>query len=82
MAEQFLEGEMSKTAIVVVDMLYDFIDGSLACCHAQEAVKAAKSAIERSVVDEPDYPVLLFSIIIRQIIHLLRNLVVFGLLIV
>ena len=58
MAEQFLEGEMSKTAIIVVDMLYDFIDGSLACCHAQEAVKAAKSAIERSVVDEPDYPVL------------------------
>lgn len=58
MAQQFLEGEMSKTAIVVVDMLYDFIDGSLACRHAQEAVKVAKSEIERSVAVEKDFPVL------------------------
>lgn len=29
---------MMKKAIVVVDELYDFIDGSLACGHAEEAV--------------------------------------------
>lgn len=29
---------MTNSALVVVDMLYDFIDGSLACGHAGEAV--------------------------------------------
>lgn len=49
---------MSKTAIIVVDMLYDFIDGSLACCHAQEAVKVAKHEIEQFLSTEKDNPVL------------------------
>ena len=30
---------MTNCALVVVDMLYDFIDGSLACQNAEEAVK-------------------------------------------
>ena len=30
---------MNNSALVVVDMLYDFIDGSLACQNAEEAVK-------------------------------------------
>ena len=30
---------MKNSALVVVDMLYDFIDGSLACGNAEEAVK-------------------------------------------
>ena len=30
---------MTNCALVVVDMLYDFIDGSLACQNAGEAVK-------------------------------------------
>ena len=30
---------MTNSALVVVDMLYDFIDGSLACQNADEAVK-------------------------------------------
>ena len=30
---------MNDTALVVVDMLYDFIDGSLACQNADEAVR-------------------------------------------
>lgn len=29
---------MTNSALVVVDMLYDFIDGSLACVHSEEAV--------------------------------------------
>ncbi|MDE5732035.1 MAG: isochorismatase family protein [Bacteroidales bacterium] len=32
---------MTNPALVVVDMLYDFIDGSLACQNAENAVKAA-----------------------------------------
>lgn len=31
---------MKDCALVVVDMLYDFIDGSMACRHAEEAVAA------------------------------------------
>ena len=35
-------------ALVVVDMLYDFIDGSLACQNAEEAVKATLKFIDKN----------------------------------
>ena len=38
---------MTDSALVVVDMLYDFIDGSLACQNAEEAVKATLKFIEK-----------------------------------
>lgn len=38
---------MKDYAIVVVDMLYDFIDGSMACHNAEEAVKESIQAIEK-----------------------------------
>ena len=38
---------MTDSALVVVDMLYDFIDGSLACLNAEEAVKATLKFIDR-----------------------------------
>ena len=34
------------SALVVTDMLYDFIDGTLACAGANEAVAALKEYIE------------------------------------
>lgn len=37
---------MHNSALVVVDMLYDFIDGSLACVNAENAVKATLAAID------------------------------------
>lgn len=37
---------MHNSALVVVDMLYDFIDGSLACLNAENAVKATLTAID------------------------------------
>lgn len=37
---------MHNSALVVVDMLYDFIDGSLACLNAESAVKATLAAID------------------------------------
>ena len=37
---------MHNSALVVVDMLYDFIDGSLACLNAENAVKATWAAID------------------------------------
>ena len=37
---------MKNTAIIVVDMLYDFIDGTLACQGADEAVKQTLSFIK------------------------------------
>lgn len=37
---------MHNSALVVVDMLYDFIDGSLACLNADNAVKATLAAID------------------------------------
>ena len=37
---------MTNCALVVVDMLYDFIDGSLACQNAEEAVKQALRFID------------------------------------
>ena len=37
---------MKNNALVVVDMLYDFIDGSLACQNAENAVKETLSYID------------------------------------
>ena len=37
---------MNNSALVVVDMLYDFIDGSLACSNAEEAVKGTLAFID------------------------------------
>lgn len=37
---------MTNSALVVVDMLYDFIDGSLACLNAENAVKETVRFIE------------------------------------
>ena len=37
---------MNNSALVVVDMLYDFIDGSLACQNAEEAIKATLRFID------------------------------------
>ena len=45
---------MKDTALVVVDMLYDFIDGTLACQGAEEAVKNTREYIESSKI----YPIL------------------------
>lgn len=45
---------MMNTAIVVVDELYDFIDGSLACGNAEEAVAETVRLIGRN----PSVPVL------------------------
>lgn len=38
---------MKNTALVVVDMLYDFIDGSLACENAEQAVAETLKFIDR-----------------------------------
>ena len=38
---------MNNSALVVVDMLYDFIDGSLACQNADKAVQEALRFIDR-----------------------------------
>ena len=38
---------MTDSALVVVDMLYDFIDGSLACQNAEEAVQATLKFIDK-----------------------------------
>lgn len=45
---------MKDTALVVVDMLYDFIDGSLACQEAEKAVAATVEVIGRQQL----YPIL------------------------
>ncbi len=39
---------MKDSALIVVDMLYDFIDGSLACLHSEEAVKATVDFINKA----------------------------------
>ena len=44
----------NKTAHIVVDMLYDFIDGTLACINAEEAVKESVKFIN----DNPSHTVL------------------------
>ena len=38
---------MQNSALVVVDMLYDFIDGSLACQNSEEAVKQTLAFIDK-----------------------------------
>lgn len=38
---------MKNSALVVVDMLYDFIDGALACQNAENAVKETLKQIDR-----------------------------------
>lgn len=38
---------MNNSALVIVDMLYDFIDGSLACLNAEEAVRNTLCFIDR-----------------------------------
>ena len=45
---------MKNTALIVVDMLYDFIDGSLAC---QEADKAVENTV-RFIENEHPSPIL------------------------
>ena len=42
------------SAIVVVDMLYDFIDGSLACAGASEAVEATAAFIDSNIDGDGD----------------------------
>ena len=42
---------MTNCALVVVDMLYDFIDGSLACQNAEEAVKQTLRFIDSRTED-------------------------------
>lgn len=42
---------MTNSALVVVDMLYDFIDGSLACLNAENAVKETVRFIESRAED-------------------------------
>ena len=37
---------MTNKALVVVDMLYDFIDGSLACLNSEEAVRRTLEFID------------------------------------
>jgi nicotinamidase-related amidase len=42
------------SALVVVDMLYDFIDGSMACQNADNAVAASLQWIDRETADAAD----------------------------
>ncbi|MBR1705744.1 MAG: isochorismatase family protein [Bacteroidales bacterium] len=57
---------MKDSALIVVDMLYDFIDGSMACGHAEEAVAATLKVIGRLTAGTagdgagivPAYPIL------------------------
>lgn len=49
---------MKDCALVVVDMLYDFIDGSMACQHADEAVAAALRFIEEKTAAPLDEEVI------------------------
>ncbi len=45
---------MKDTAIVVVDMLYDFIDGSLACLNADNAVRETAKFIDSHISGKGD----------------------------
>lgn len=38
---------MTDSALIVVDMLHDFIDGSMACINSDQAVKEASAFIDR-----------------------------------
>ena len=42
------------SATVVVDMLYDFIDGSLACIGGEEAVEETRKFLEKNLEGEGD----------------------------
>lgn len=44
---------MKDCALVVVDMLYDFIDGSMACKNAEAAVGESLSLIKKKIGEEP-----------------------------
>lgn len=39
--------DMTDSALIIVDMLYDFIDGSLACRNSKNAVRETVSFIDR-----------------------------------
>ena len=43
---------MKDSALIVVDMLYDFIDGTMACGHAEEAVAESLNLSISSFIDE------------------------------
>jgi nicotinamidase-related amidase len=47
---------MKDSALVVVDMLYDFIDGSMACKNASEAVSSSLAFIDKMTSEELDGP--------------------------
>ena len=47
---------MKDTALIVVDMIYDFIDGSLACLHAEDAVQASLAFIDKVTADTETDP--------------------------
>lgn len=49
---------MPRSAVIVVDMLYDFIDGSMACRNAHSAVIEAKKHIQEMLRNEPELPIL------------------------
>ena len=42
---------MTDSALIIVDMLYDFIDGSLACRNSKNAVRETVSFIDRMTAD-------------------------------
>lgn len=44
---------MKDTALVIVDMIYDFIDGSLACQNADEAVANVRAFIQKEGASLP-----------------------------
>lgn len=46
---------MSKKTVLIIDCVYDFIDGSLACTHAEEAVRYIINYINAHVEDEVIY---------------------------
>lgn len=48
---------MKEEALVVVDMLYDFIDGSLACAGAHEAIKNTLKFISKNIGKDGDVEV-------------------------
>lgn len=47
---------MKDCALVVVDMLYDFIDGSMACKNASQAVEKTMDFVDRMTSEELDGP--------------------------
>lgn len=53
---------MKDVALVVVDMLYDFIDGSLACKNAEQAVDAAKAFIDKMTGRSEQSPEVIYGL--------------------